>query len=327
MKHHVQLFALLSLLAGCATQQFRVPVMKPAPVDLVHYERIAVDRFEGEGSEQFSDQLAEALGAAVNPMTGRQGFTVLHRKDIDKALDELRDRRGAEWDQRTMEILDHWRTAQIVLKGSMLRHDIETKVKEEKARDQKGHDIVRHFRVMTAVVSVQLETTDVGGNRLFDRAMMTATAQAQRCLGDDPKGVLDPLPLLAGARAEVVQRYLDRVLPHQEYVAVNLYTDDALPDLQLGNGYAETGSWLQAAECYQRAVQASNGLPAEQRAKALFNFGVACEFSDRFDEARRSLQDAYALGREQLVLGELQRTNAREQEVQRLRQQSEPAPR
>jgi tetratricopeptide (TPR) repeat protein len=179
--------------------------------------------------------------------------------------------------------------------------------------------------VLTACVDVQLEATDVGGNRVFDSATLTSSLSASRCVEDDPHGVLDPQPLLAAARAQVVQRYLDRVLPHQEWVAVNLYQDGAFPDLQVGNGYAEVGNWAEAAEAYQRALQAMTGEQGQKRYMGLFNLGVACEFSDRFDDARNALQEAYALGRDQMILRELQRASAREGEVQRLRQQGAPA--
>lgn len=321
MKYRALPLSLLALLASCATQSIRVPVLKPAPVDLVSYDRIAVDRFEGEGCELFSDQLAAALGNAVNPMTGKQGFTVLHRKDIDKALDQIRDRRGDQWDKRTMEMLDQWRTAQVVLKGQMQQHQVAQEETWEKVRNSKGHDVQRRKQVVTARVTVRLEVTDLEGNRVFDSVTMTGSACATRRPDEDPRSTIDPLPLLQQARAQVVQSYLDRVLPHQEWVEVNLYTDSDFPDLQLGNGCAEVGNWTMAMEAYQRALQGMTGPHQGVRYKGLFNYGVACEFTDRFDEAKRALQEAYALGREQMILGELQRTTLREDEVRRLRTQ------
>jgi tetratricopeptide (TPR) repeat protein len=324
MKHRVPLSTALLLLASCATQSIRVPVMKPAAVDLVQFERVAVDRFEGEGCDPFSDQLAAALGSATNPATGKPGFTVLHRKDIDRALDELRDRHGSEWDQRTMQILEKWRTAQIVVKGRMQRHDVERQEVKEKAKDTKGAEVQRRKEVLTAHVTVCLDATDVEGNRVFDRVTMNGEATACR-YPDENKTAIDPLPLLQTARAQVVQAYMDRVLPHQEWVSVELFTDSDFPDLAVGNGYAEAGNWQQAQAAYQRALQGMTGPHQDVRHKGLFNLGVACEFSDRFDEARKALEEAYALGHDDLCLAELKRTGQREEEVRRLRQQGAAA--
>ena len=58
------------LLASCGTTGFRVPVLVPAPVNLVQYQTLGVDRFTGDGCQPFSEQLTEALRAARNPLSG-----------------------------------------------------------------------------------------------------------------------------------------------------------------------------------------------------------------------------------------------------------------
>ena len=96
------LLPILFVFTACATHTIRVPVLVPAPVNLVQYDVVAVDRFHGDGCEPFSNELAEALGGAVNPMTGQRGFQVLHRKDVDQAhirtcqqrLERLTEQRG-----------------------------------------------------------------------------------------------------------------------------------------------------------------------------------------------------------------------------------------
>jgi len=316
------LLPVLFAFTACATQTIRVPVLVPAPVSLVQYDLVAVDRFQGEGCDPFSDQLAEALGSAVNPMTGKPGFEVLHRKDVDKALDQIRDRRGTDWDQRTMAILDRWRQAKVVLKGTMQQHRVDERIVEEQSKDQHGKICVQRKQVLTANVAVLLEATDVEGDRTFDAVTLTGQASTECVLGPNSRRNADPTPLLANARAQVVQHYLERVLPHQTWVAVDLYKDGDFPDLQVGNGYAEVGNWQSAADAYERAVQQMTGEQQKDRYKGLFNLGVAYEFTDRFADARRTLEEAYAIGQDQRILNELRRTAAREDEVRRLREQS-----
>ena len=318
---------LLSLLCftACATQTIRVPVLVPAPVNLVNFETVAVDRFDGDGSAMFTQELAGALGAAVNPLTGQPGFSVLSRADVDRALDGARDRRSAEFDQATMQVLERWRTAPIVLKGIVQQHVCRDRVVEHQAQDAKGNAIVRPKQVYQATVEVLVEATDVAGNRTFDAVTLAGGASAEVWLDERRPVPPDPQALLATARNEVLRQYLERVLPRQTWVAVDLYKDGDFPELQLGNGYAETGNWTAAADCYQRALASMTGELAEHRYKALFNLGVAHEFSDRFAEARTALEEAYALGKDARVLAELRRNEAREVEVQRLREQSRTA--
>ncbi|MGE3172054.1 MAG: hypothetical protein AB7O97_05460 [Planctomycetota bacterium] len=311
-----------ALLAGCATHGIRVPVMRPAPVNLVQFERVAVDRFEGDGCEPFSDELAEALGAAENPLNGRTAFQVLHRAQIDRAIDDLRGRRSDAADQEMMELLQRWRTAQIVLSGFVEDHGVQEEIVDElvKARDGTQHPV--RVRRTAARVCVQLRATDFDGGRVFDEVQLRGAASAQTRAEDGEPAPIDPIRLLAAARAQAVQSYLQRVLPHRVYVEVALYTDGDVPDLQVGNGYAEAGNWPLAAESYRRALDAMTGELAEVRYKALFNLGVAHEFLDQFDDARKSLQEAYAIGQERMILDEIRRVEQREQEVRRLREQA-----
>lgn len=225
-----------------------------------------------------------------------------------------------------MAMLDRWRTAQIVLKGVMQQHRVDEQVVEEQAKDRQGNVVVRHKQVVTARVEVVVEATDVEGNRTFDQVTLGGGARSERYLEPGARRDVDATALLAQARAQVVQQYLRRVLPHQQYVAVDLYTDSDFPDLQVGNGYAETGNWSAAAAAYERALQQMTGELAEERYKALFNLGVAHEFTDRFDDARRCLEEAYAVGQDKKILGELQRVAAREDEVRRLREQGMAKP-
>jgi tetratricopeptide (TPR) repeat protein len=314
------LFSLLCFTA-CATQTIRVPVLVPAPVNLVNYELVAVDRFSGDGSEPFATELAGALGAAVNPVTGKPGFSVLSRQDVDRALDNARDRRGSEFDQRSMEVLERWRTAPIVLKGAVQQHACHDRVVEEQGKDAKGNPVVRQKQVFQATVEVLVEAADVAGNRTFDTVTLHGGASAEVWMDQRRATGPDPRALLATARSEVVRQYLERVLPRQTWVEVDLYKDGDFPDLQIGNGYAEVGNWNAAVAAYERALQGMTGEAADSRYMGLFNLGVAYEFSDRFAEARKTLEEAYALGKDSRILAELRRNEARQVEVQRLREQ------
>ena len=61
------------------------------------------------------------------------------------------------------------------------------------------------------------------------------------------------------------------------------------------------------------------------RFKPLFNLGVALEFTNQFDEARKMLQDAYRLKQTRLIRDEMRRLARRERDVRRLREQVKTA--
>jgi tetratricopeptide (TPR) repeat protein len=255
-------------------------------------------------------------------MTGKGAFQVLHRHEIDQAMDQMRNRQGEDWDRATMAILDRWRTAQVVVDGRLDDHCVREEVVDETVVDREGRQQVVRVRRCSAQVRAQLRATDVAGKRLLDEVTLQGSSSAcTRAERGEPDRV-DHQQLLATARGQVLANYLQRVLPHQVWVHVALYQDGDFPDLQVGNGFAEAGNWTAAVESYQRALAAMTGELAGYRHKALFNLGVAYEFTDRFAEARQTLQEAYAIGRDSMILEELQRVEVREQEVRRLRQQS-----
>ncbi len=61
---------------------------------------------------------------------------------------------------------------------------------------------------------------------------------------------------------------------------------------------------------------------AVRRYKAFFNIGVALEYTNQFDEARKALKEAYALEQDSMILKELQHVSLREDEYKKLLQQT-----
>src|ERR1700693_4643493 len=70
------------LLCACGTVAVRVPVMKPAEINMAPYQNVAVGDMTGTGNRPMSDSLEEAL---VN--TNR--FTVVDRQHMASVMREL----------------------------------------------------------------------------------------------------------------------------------------------------------------------------------------------------------------------------------------------
>ncbi|MEZ5990263.1 MAG: tetratricopeptide repeat protein [Planctomycetota bacterium] len=306
-------------LASCAMEGIYVRVMRPAPVHLGQYPLVAIDRFQGPGCDQVAVDFTAALRRTTNPMTGKQDFEVIDRGEVDRMLDDMRGRQGKDWDERTMEVLERWRSAKLVLRGEVTQNQASERMIETPFTDDGKTQRMRRTRQVTAVVEVRIEATDTEGDHLFDKAVMRGVAQAQTVAIDGMPKRIDPTPLVEAARAKVVQQYLDRILPHEVTVRVNLYTDGDLPELQVGNGFAKTGNWDSALRKYEEAVARAQG---DLRYKALFNLGVALEHCNRFDEARQSLEEAYSLEQDSTILAELQSVSRREGEYQALMEQA-----
>jgi hypothetical protein len=321
------LLTLLGLLGACASQQsLAIRVLRPAPVDLGQFALVAVDRLDGQGCEELTNELADALRGARNPLTGKQDFEVLDRREVDRMLDDLRRRRGTAFDQEAMQLLERWKTADVVIRGAVQAHDFEEEVAAQEWIDPKTGGLRRTFvRTGCARVAVQLEIVQGANEKIVDRVAYEEQETARTSAVDGEPPALDAATLLANARQRVTQRYLDRLLPHEETVAVALQTDGKLPELQAGNGFARAGDWDEAARSYESAAQRATGDLADRRWKAMHNLGLAHLFANRFDAARSALKEAYNLEQDESTLQSLNLAAQREQEMRVLQQQSRTA--
>jgi tetratricopeptide (TPR) repeat protein len=247
----------------------------------------------------------------------------MDHSEVDRLLDRMRGNSG-ELDAKSKEVLARWRSVDVILKGTVTDNAVDEKVKVEPTVNEKGHKLVVFTRRAKAFVKLEVHVLD-SKDQTVDRVELIGQAQAStQQVNGKPKSI-DHANLLANAQAQVIQDYLHRVMPRREYVQVQLYKDKGLPDLQIGNGLAQSGDWQAAHDSYQRALDMATGELAEVRFKPLFNLGVALEFSDRFEDARKTLQEAFRLNQDRLVSAELSRLAQREQESKRLKEQVQNA--
>jgi hypothetical protein len=322
------LLAVSGLLGACAsTESFSSRVMKPAPVDLGRYRLVAVERLEGEGSTELSDEITTALQCARNPLTGKADFEVLDRREVDRMLEDLRRRRTSTSDRETLALLDRWKNADVVIRGQVARHAVKDDVVGQEQIDRKtGHKHVQFVRTCRAQVAVTLEVLTADRDKPVDRVELDECASNSSTATDAEPPRLDHARLLASARQAVVRSYLARLLPHEETVTVRLQIDGDLGELQAGNGFARAGDWNEAARSYESALARAEGKLAASRWKALYNLGVAHMYTNRFDEARKALKGAYSLEQNESILQTLQSVAQREGEWQVLQEQRRHAP-
>ncbi len=309
----------LVLFVGCATESIKVRVMRPAPVNLAQHDTIAVDMFKGEGGELLSSELILALGSTKNPMTGKVDFEVMDRREIDKVLDDLRGSGGRN--QRAMAVLDEWQNVEMHVTGEVLVYRVDETLSEKKWVDNEGVKHKDYSLKAVATVTAVIDVVNSSSDRTFDSVKFAEVASGVSTSVDTMPRPIDQAGLLEAARRKIVRRYLLRVTPREEYVQVKLFKDGDFPELHAGNGLARTGSWDGALERYHGALERMTGELAATRYKALFNIGVALEYSNQFDAAVKFLQEAYALEQDELILREIESVGAREEEYARLMEQ------
>jgi hypothetical protein len=313
--------SLVSLLGACTTPAIAVRVVRPGPVNLAQYGLVAVDRFGGPGCDEFAEELIAALHNTKNPLNGKEQFDVVCRRDVDKAMDSLRGRAG-KTDDETGAIVERWRSARLMIKGEVREYGVTEQVRVEQIVDpQKVSHQVR-IRQAQARVVVSIEVCDAQGDVVFDKVECRETVTASTKGVDCQPAPIDPAPLLASARCRVVEQYMRRVMPHEDWVKVRLYSDSKIPELRVGNSFAASGDWESALASYRDGLGRATGELQELRYMALFNLGVAQEYTNRFAEARQSLKEAYTLQQDEQIVAELANLAQRERDYQKLLEQT-----
>jgi hypothetical protein len=310
------------LLSGCASGRVRVPVMRPAEINLSRYPTLGVAGLAGgDGASTVTGLLEEAL-------IGTRRFQVVDRQRIDAVMSELQLASTDLADSGKSVKLGSLLVAGALIDGRVEERYVETP-HEETFRDKKGAEHVHRFTEARLTVHASLRVTDVTTGTLLlvreveavrgtfgsDAGAHLARSLLGAVLGhalDVEHDTTDAAPDRSGfereARAEVVRRFVEAITPTQQFVEVSFATDSAVPQLETGVAWARRGEWQKAQDTFGAAVQACErdvNISAPTLAKAYLDAGLAQAYGGAPEKALPLLEKAYALSAERRMLDEL----------------------
>ena len=316
MKNHVVALS-AALVCACGTVAVRVPVMKPAEINMAPYQSVAVADMTGQGNRPMTDSLEEAL---VN--TNR--FTVVDRQHMASVMRELQLSSTDLADPNAAAKL-----GKVVTAGALIFGDVQTQYREEpdetRYKDDKGVQHVWHSVRGESYVRATFKVVDVSTGRLI----VAKTYEEKR---DDTNRALDKRPsaidrtgLENAARRAVVERFLKAIVPHQEFMYANFQKDGDIPQLEGGIGWAERGDWKKAQDTFNGAAQDSEKnvkLKAGQIAKCYWNLGLSYEYAGDYDKGEAMINKAYSLSNDRDMLAEIDNIHRLQADAKRLAEQT-----
>jgi tetratricopeptide (TPR) repeat protein len=305
------------LCAACGTVSVRVPVMKPAEINMAPYNSVAIGGISGNSDRIISDSLEEAL---VNS----QRFTVVDRAHMDKVMRELQLSSSDLADPNAAAKL-----GKVVTAGALIFGDVTNSYREQPSeqhyKDDKG---VQHtWHVLRGEVNFRatFKIVDVATGKLI----IAKTYEEKR---DDTNRGLDKRPdpidrnsLEKSARAAVIDRFMKAIVPHQEFMYANFQKDGDIPQLEGGIGWAERGDWKKAQDAFNSAAQDSEKnlkLKAGQIAKCYWNLGLSYEYAGDYDKAEAMINKAYSLSNDRDMLGEIDNIHRLQADAKKLAEQT-----
>lgn len=298
MKRTHWILALLALeLVGCAGMRIAVPRMRPAEVNLAGYRRVALGDIDGTDGSRLVNELTSAMVAT-------ERFDVLERSELEKILNEQDLGMSGRVSDDTVASIGHLIGSAAIIVGRIEHRDYGEKVSEREVtcsteEPGKTRTCTEYRRHAEAWMQATLKVIDTESGRVLAAKTLNARRSANAKQTDAPPPPLNRAePLFAQCRTELVQNFMKVIAPYEERVWVVLAEDDAVPELAQGNNFAKIGNWGRARGAYERALATVKTNPdsePEQRAKVLFNLGVAHGYTGEYARGISYLEEAYSL--------------------------------
>jgi len=305
------------MLCACGTVAVRVPVMKPAEINMAPYQSVAIGEMTGSGNRPVSDSLEEAL---VNSSR----FTVVDRQHMNQVMRELHLSSTDLADPNAAAKLGKVVTAGALIFGDV-QHSYREQPNEQRYQDDKKVWHTIYSLKGEAYVRATFKIVDVSTGRLIvAKTYEERRDDTNRALDRRPEQV-DRIALENSARRAVVDRFMKAIVPHQEYMYANFQKDGDIPQLEGGIGWAERGDWKKAQSTFNDAVQASEKnvkLKSGQVAKCYWNLGLSYEYAGDYDKAETMVNKAYELSNDKDMLGEIDNIHRLQADARKLAEQT-----
>ncbi len=299
-------------LTGCGGTYIKVLVPKPSEANMGKFKRIAIGNFTGERANLLTFDLKQDLLE-----NGR--FEVLDFNNLNAILREHNLSLNAVTEGTSVREATEVLGATALISGDIITDDYAEDVKKgKKYTDDKGKSHVIMTLVGKGTISVNFQITDLTTGKIIYLKNIKKTREKGESAADrKPKFDDDEInSLMASVRADVVNSFIDKIIPHQYKVSVEMLEDDELPQMKRGIDYASMGEWGFAADIFKQ--EAEKPVKAEAKSKAYYNLGVCYQYSLRFDDAVRAYDKALSLYPDELYSNSIRKCRQMEEDYKKL---------
>jgi len=305
------------LCAACGTVAVRVPVMRPAEINMAPYQSVAIGGMTGNGDRPMTAALEESL-------VGTNRFQVVDRSHMDQVMRELK--------LSSTDLADPAAAAKlgkVVTAGALIFGDVTETYREEpgskSSKDDKGNTFTIYEVKGTLVVRATFKVVDVATGRL----LIAKTYEEKR---DDTNHGYDKKPspidrdaLERSARTAVRDHFMAAIVPHQDFVNASFMKDSDIPQLEGGIGWAERGEWAKAESTFNDAATAAEKnakIDSKKLSKCYWNLGLSYEYAGDYGKANDMINKAFTLSNDTEMLHELDNIKRLQSDAKRLAEQT-----
>ncbi len=314
------------VLSACATPSMRVPITRPAEVNLIESKKIVVGEFKGRRGRLVENALTrelvntgrfEVLDRAVleqklrqnNPaMTGNVSQAVadvliiklfesgkfrreIDRRSLERILGAVDPSLSNAVDQNTLEQITKFVGAAYYLRGNVDFDYAQNDNVGERTKDSSGviHKTYTKQGIAKATTTFQitsLTSGDIVALKTISRTSAKTTSADNRWPANP-----DREAIVDNVVYDTITAFMPIIVPYVEYVYVQFAPNDPkVPGLENGVNFAKAGMWPEAANEFKTTVEKN---PSHQG--AWWDLGIAYEYNYQFTEAENAFMQANKL--------------------------------
>lgn len=305
----------LVMLAGCSTVTVETTVLRPADINMAGYEKITIGEFKGDGGPDLRHRLKSALFNASN-------YEILDRENLKMGMreQELIQAGLADGD----ESMGNIRVANALLTGDV-RQDYQEEMKKGVAVNNDGKLVDSRYREGQARVKAALQIVDLETMQVVANAFLEEKEKAQSkavIYGSPPR--IDRVGLFDECHEDISAKFLRKIAPYRERVDARLFKQGDLAGNESGIAYFKAADYGEAAENFEKAwTDASRDakMDPDEKAKAVYNLGLALEYLGEMEKALEYYQKANQLDFKDFYMEAEQNCKKRLRERERLMDQ------
>ena len=303
---------LIFMIAGCIPQKIKVPMQKPAEIDLKGVTKIAVGNISGFLGREFADELTTALFNSGS-------FEVLDRQYLDKILQE----QGLTWsgitDPSASSKLGAIVGAAAIVVGRTYDHNYSEKIEEGNWTENKVK-VKKYKKKGKASLTITIKVIDVQTGKILASKEYSAAYVDETGWFENKRDLpgIDTDGLYKACRKDMVAQFLKTIAPYTVYVEMSFIDDAAFPDLKKGINLGKIGNWNQALDFFKAAVSKN-----PESWKTHFDLGLAYECIGDYDAALESLTKAYSIEAKTSIRNEINICKNRKADAEKLKQQTD----
>ena len=283
---------IFGLFMGCGTS-IRVPVIRPAEINLKSYGTIALGEIKAQGDIKAQEDISDIkLGPLSINISNKED-----KKDFYFTLQLTQALKATRFKVLAYDgLITSSEGGVAVVSGQIdYEYDEDMTKSESKKKDKKTGEVkttLTYTRKGSAKVKAVLQVIDGRTKEILTIKDFTREASdSEKRENAYPKSI-DKDRLFKSCRVQIVQSFIRVIVPYTEMVSVAFETDDKMPELERGYNMVKEGNWDAAIDLFSQATEIYSNSPLVH--KAYYNLGVSYMYMDQFDQARSALEEAYA---------------------------------